>query len=140
MIKDLTDNDVSSDWINEFTFYKDTSKANKHYSTAYNLIQEYRNKKKDDTSIETKVEKKYLEVQYKALQDINKEINDAKESKASKEDMKVLYAARDDLLLSMITNYKNYYVEDVGDGKYMYYFDDRAFLYNSEKDTFTKKW
>lgn len=140
MVKDLTDNDVSSDWINEFTFYKDTSKANKHYSTAYNLIQEYRNKKKDDTSIETKVEKKYLEVQYKALQDINKEINDAKESKASKEDMKVLYAARDDLLLSMITNYKNYYVEDVGDGKYMYYFDDRAFLYNSEKDTFTKKW
>ena len=140
MVKDLTDNDVSSDWINEFTFYKDTSKANKHYSTAYNLIQEYRNKKKDDTSIETKVEKKYLEVQYKALQDINKEINDAKESGTSKEDMKVLYAARDDLLLSMITNYKNYYVEDIGDGKYMYYFDDRAFLYNSEKDTFTKKW
>lgn len=140
IIKDLTDNDVSSDWINEFTFYKDTSKANKHYSTAYNLIQEYRNKKKDDKSIETKVEKKYLEVQYKAIQDINKEINDAKESGASKEDMKVLYAARDDLLMSMITNYKNYSVEYVGDGKYMYYFDDRAFLYNSEKDTFTKKW
>lgn len=140
IIKDLTDNDVSSDWINEFTFYKDTSKANKHYSTAYNLIQEYRNKKKDDTSIETKVEKKYLEVQYKAIQDINKEINDAKERKASKEDMKVLYAARDDLLMSMITNYKNYDVEYVGDGKYMYYFDDRAFLYNSEKETFTKKW
>lgn len=140
IIKDLTDNDVSSDWLNEFTFYKDTSKANKHYSTAYNLIQEYRNKKKDDTSVETKVEKKYLEVQYKAIQDINKEINDAKESGASKEDMKVLYAARDDLLLSMITNYKNYDVEYIGDGKYMYYFDDRAFLYNSEKDTFTKKW
>lgn len=117
-----------SDILGEFDFYKDTTKANRHLSTVYNIRDEYQYKKELKTTNE-KAEKKYIDASISALNSISSEINDGKERGLSAHDMKELYAARDDLINQIIHNYKNYDVFEDDDGTVWYYFDDHCFKY-----------
>ena len=47
---------------------------------------------------------------------------------------------RDDLIKSMITNYKNFDTSDEGNGVIRYYFDEHCFEYNPKNDKITKKY
>lgn len=117
-----------SDILGEFDFYKDTTKANRHLSTVYNIRDEYQYKKELNT-VNEKAEKKYIDTSISALNSISSEINDGKERGLSARDMKELYAARDDLINQIIHNYKNYDVFEDDDGSIWYYFDDHCFKY-----------
>ena len=117
-----------SDIIGEFDFYKDTTKANRHLSTVYN-IRDYYQYKKELKTTNDKAEKKYINTGISALNSISAEINDGKERGLSAQDMKELYAARDDLINQIIHNYKNYDVFKDDDGSIWYYFDDHCFKY-----------
>ena len=139
MVKDITDGDATTDLFNEFDFYKDTTKANKHYNTALNLIEYYQNSNNVKT-LDDKAMKKYIDTQNYALRSINSEINQGKKSGRSMKDMKELYAARDDLLLSMINNYKNFDKEVDAYGNTWYYFDEHCFMYNAKTQKFIKKY
>ena len=118
-----------SDILGEFDFYKDTTKANRHLSTVYNIRNEYQYKKELKTTND-KAEKKYIDTGISALNSISAEINDGKERGLSAQDMKELYAARDDLINQIIHNYKNYEVVKDDDGTIWYYFDDHCFKYH----------
>ena len=117
-----------SDILGEFDFYKDTTKANRHLSTVYN-IRDYYQYKKELKTTNDKAEKKYINTSISALNSISAEINDGKERGLSARDMKELYAARDDLVNQIIHNYKNYDVFEDDDGSIWYYFDDHCFKY-----------
>lgn len=117
-----------SDILGEFDFYKDTTKANRHLSTVYN-IRDYYQYKKEIKTTNDKAEKKYINTGISALNSISSEINDGKERGLSAQDMKELYAARDDLINQIIHNYKNYDVIEDDDGNIWYYFDDHCFKY-----------
>lgn len=117
-----------SDILGEFDFYKDTTKANRHLSTVYN-IRDYYQYKKELKTTNDKAEKKYINTGIAALNSISSEINDGKERGLSARDMKELYAARDDLINQIIHNYKNYDVIEDDDGNIWYYFDDHCFKY-----------
>lgn len=117
-----------SDILGEFDFYKDTTKANRHLSTVYN-IRDYYQYKKELKTTNDKAEKKYINTGISALNSISSEINDGKERGLSARDMKELYAARDDLINQIIHNYKNYDVIEDDDGNIWYYFDDHCFKY-----------
>lgn len=117
-----------SDILGEFDFYKDTTKANRHLSTVYN-IRDYYQYKKELKTTNDKAEKKYINTGISALNSISSEINDGKERGLSANDMKELYAARDDLINQIIHNYKNYDVIEDDDGNIWYYFDDHCFKY-----------
>lgn len=132
--------------LNEFDFYKDTYKQNKHLSTIYNLRDKYNNIK-DKTDINTQAEKKYINTQVSAINSIYSEIHKGKEAGKTDKDMKELYAARDDLIQSSLNNYKNYETEKDEDGNIWYWFDDHCYVYrkvNHRDGTttyeFTKKW
>ena len=117
-----------SDILGEFDFYKDTTKANRHLSTVYN-IRDYYQYKKELKTTNDKAEKKYIDTGISALNSISSEINDGKARGLSSQDMKELYAARDDLINQIIHNYKNYDVVEDADGNIWYYFDDHCFKY-----------
>ena len=121
-----------SDILDEFDFYKDTTKANRHLSTVYNIRDYYQYKKELNTTND-KAEKKYVDTSISALNSISAEINDGKERGLSAQDMKELYAARDDLINQIIHNYKNYDVVKDDDGTIWYYFDDHCFKYYKVK-------
>lgn len=121
-----------SDILGEFDFYKDTTKANRHLSTVYN-IRDYYQYKKELKTTNDKAEKKYIDTSISALNSISAEINDGKERGLSAQDMKELYAARDDLINQIIHNYKNYDVVKDDDGTIWYYFDDHCFKYYKVK-------
>ena len=103
MVKDITDDDSTTDWFNELEYYKDTTKANRHYSTALDLITYYQNKDNVKT-LDDKMMKKYIDTQNAVLKSINSEINECKRSGQTTKDLAIKYAARDDLIKSMITN------------------------------------
>ena len=135
-----------SDILGEFDFYKDTTKANRHLSTVYNIRDDYQYKKELKTTND-KAEKKYIDTGISALNSISAEINDGKERGLSAQDMKELYAARDDLINQIIHNYKNYDVVEDDDGTIWYYFDDHCFKYykvnhkdGSSEYQFKKMW
>ena len=138
IVKDVTDGDSTTDLFNEFDFYKDTTKANKHYSTALSLVEYYQNSDNVKT-LDDKAMKKYIDTQNYALRSINSEINQGKKSGLSTKDLKMKYAARDDLLLSMINNYKNFDKEVDDNGNTWYYFDEYTFVYNEKTQKFVKK-
>ena len=117
-----------SDILGEFDFYKDTTKANRHLSTVYN-IRDYYQYKKELKTTNDKAEKKYIDTGISALNSISSEINDGKARGLSAQDMKELYTARDDLINQIIHNYKNYDVVEDADGNIWYYFDDHCFKY-----------
>lgn len=117
-----------SDILGEFDFYKDTTKANRHLSTVYN-IRDYYQYKKELKTTNDKAEKKYIDTGISALNSISSEINDGKKRGLSAQDMKELYTARDDLINQIIHNYKNYDVVEDTDGNIWYYFDDHCFKY-----------
>ena len=83
--------------------------------------------------------KKYIDTQNYALRSINSEINSGKNAGQTIRDLQMKYAARDDLLLSMINNYKNYDKEVDADGNTWYYFDDLTLMYNAKTQKFIKK-
>lgn len=139
MVKDITDDDSTTDWFNELEYYKDTTKANRHYSTALDLVTYYQNKDNVKT-LDDKMMKKYIDTQNSALNSINSEINEGKRSGQTTKDLAIKYAARDDLIKSMITNYKNFDTSDEGNGVIRYYFDEHCFEYNPETDKITKKY
>ena len=139
MVKDITDNDSTTDWFNELEYYKDTTKANRHYSTALDLVTYYQNKDNVKT-LDDKMMKKYIDTQNAALNSINSEINEGKRSGQTTKDLSIKYAARDDLIKSMITNYKNFDISDEGNGVIRYYFDEHCFEYNPKTDKITKKY
>lgn len=139
MVKDITDNDSTTDWFNELEYYKDTTKANRHYSTALDLVTYYQNKDNVKT-LDDKMMKKYIDTQNAALKSINSEINEGKRSGQTTKDLSIKYAARDDLIKSMITNYKNFDTSDEGNGVIRYYFDEHCFEYNPKTDKITKKY
>lgn len=139
MVKDITDGDATTDLFNEFDFYKDTTKANKHYNTALNLVEYYQNSNNVKT-LDDKAMKKYIDTQNYALRSINSEINQGKKSGLSTKDLKMKYAARDDILLSMINNYKNFDKEVDAYGNTWYYFDEHCFMYNAKTQKFVKKY
>lgn len=138
IVKDVTDGDSTTDLFNEFDFYKDTTKANKHYSTALSLVEYYQNSDNVKT-LDDKAMKKYIDTQNYALRSINSEINQGKKSGLKTQDLKMKYAARDDLLLSMINNYKNFDKEVDDNGNTWYYFDEYTFMYNEKTQKFVKK-
>lgn len=138
IVKDVTDGDSTTDLFNEFDFYKDTTKANKHYSTALSLVDYYQNPDNIKT-LDDKAMKKYIDTQNYALRSINSEINQGKKSGLKTQDLKMKYAARDDLLLSMINNYKNFDKEVDDNGNTWYYFDEYTFMYNEKTQRFVKK-
>ena len=138
IVKDVTDGDSTTDLFNEFDFYKDTTKANKHYSTALSLVEYYQNSDNVKT-LDDKAMKKYIDTQNYALRSINSEINQGKKSGLKTQDLKMKYAARDDLLLSMINNYKNFDKEIDDNGNTWYYFDEYTFMYNEKTQRFVKK-
>ena len=138
IVKDVTDGDSTTDLFNEFDFYKDTTKANKHYSTALSLVEYYQNSDNVKT-LDDKAMKKYIDTQNYALRSINSEINQGKKSGLKTQDLKMKYAARDDLLLSMINNYKNFDKEVDDNGNTWYYFDEYTFMYNEKTQRFVKK-
>ena len=139
MVKDITDDDSTTDWFNELDYYKNTTKANRHYNTALDLVTYYQNKDNVKT-LDDKMMKKYIDTQNYALRTINSEINQGKKSGQTTTDLAPKYAARDDLLKSMINNYKNYEVSDEGNGVIRYYFDEHCFEYNPKTDRITKKY
>lgn len=139
MVKDITDDDSTTDWFNELEYYKDTTKANRHYSTALDLVTYYKNKDNVKT-LDDKMMKKYIDTQNAALKSINSEINEGKRSGQTTKDLAIKYAARDDLIKSMITNYKNFDTSDEGNGVIRYYFDEHCFEYNPKTDKITKKY
>lgn len=139
MVKDITDDDSTTDWFNELEYYKDTTKANRHYSTALDLVTYYQNKDNIKT-LDDKMIKKYIDTQNSALKSINSEINECKRSGQTTKDLAMKYAARDDLIKSMITNYKNFDVSDEGNGVIRYYFDEHCFEYNPKTDKIMKKY
>ena len=139
MVKDITDGDSTTDLFNEFDYYKDTTKANRHYSTVLNLVEYYQNKDNVKT-LDDKAIKKYIDTQNYNLRSINSEINQSKKSGQNMDDMKMLYASRDDLLLTITNNYKNFDKEIDSDGNTWYYFDDHCFVYNEKTEKFTKKY
>ena len=139
MVKDITDDDSTTDWFNELEYYKDTTKANRHYSTALDLVTYYKNKDNVKT-LDDKMMKKYIDTQNAALKSINSEINEGKRSGQTTKDLSIKYAARDDLIKSMITNYKNFDISDEGNGVIRYYFDEHCFEYNPKNDRITKKY
>lgn len=139
MVKDITDNDSTTDWFNELEYYKDTTKANRHYSTALDLVTYYQNKDNIKT-LDDKMMKKYIDTQNAALKSINSEINEGKRSGQTTKDLSAKYAARDDLIKSMVTNYKNFDVSDEGNGVIRYYFDEHCFEYNPKTDKIIKKY
>ena len=139
MVKDITDDDSTTDWFNELEYYKDTTKANRHYSTALDLVTYYKNKDNVKT-LDDKMMKKYIDTQNAALKSINSEINEGKRSGQTTKDLSMKYAARDDLIKSMITNYKNFDTSDEGNGVIRYYFDEHCFEYNPKNDKITKKY
>ena len=138
IVKDVTDGDSTTDLFNEFDFYKDTTKANKHYSTALSLVDYYQNKDNIKT-LDDKAMKKYIDTQNYALRSINSEINQGKKSGLSTKDLKMKYAARDDILLSMINNHKNFDKKVDANGNTWYYFDEYIFMYNEKTQRFIKK-
>lgn len=138
IVKDVTDGDSTTDLFNEFDFYKDTTKANKHYSTALSLVDYYQNSDNVKT-LDDKAMKKYIDTQNYALRSINSEINQGKKSGLSTKDLKMKYAARDDILLSIINNYKNFDKEIDANGNTWYYFDEYIFMYNEKTQRFIKK-
>lgn len=139
IVKDITDDDSTTDWFNELEYYKDTTKANRHYSTALDLVTYYKNKDNVKT-LDDKMMKKYIDTQNSALKSINSEINEGKRSGQTTKDLSIKYAARDDLIKSMITNYKNFDTSDEGNGVIRYYFDEHCFEYNQKTDKITKKY
>ena len=139
MVKDITDEDSTTDWFNELEYYKDTTKANRHYSTALDLVTYYKNKDNVKT-LDDRMMKKYIDTQNAALKSINSEINEGKRSGQTTKDLSIKYAARDDLIKSMITNYKNFDISDEGNGVIRYYFDEHCFEYNPKNDRITKKY
>lgn len=139
MVKDITDDDSTTDWFNELEYYKDTTKANRHYSTALDLVTYYQNKDNVKT-LDDKMMKKYVDTQNAALKNINAEINEGKRSGQTTKDLSIKYAARDDLIKSMITNYKNFDTSDEGNGIIRYYFDEHCFEYNPKTGKITKKY
>lgn len=139
MVKDITDDDSTTDWFNELEYYKDTTKANRHYSTALDLVTYYKNKDNVKT-LDDRMMKKYIDTQNAALKSINSEINEGKRSGQTTKDLSIKYAARDDLIKSMITNYKNFDISDEDNGVIRYYFDEHCFEYNPKNDRITKKY
>lgn len=139
IVKDITDEDSTTDWFNELEYYKDTTKANRHYSTALDLVTYYKNKDNVKT-LDDRMMKKYIDTQNAALKSINSEINEGKRSGQTTKDLSIKYAARDDLIKSMITNYKNFDISDEGNGVIRYYFDEHCFEYNPKNDRITKKY
>ena len=146
IFKDITDDDSTTDLFNEFDYYKDTTKANRHYSTALRLVDYYQNKDNVKTTDDA-AQKKYVDTVNAELKNINTEINQGKKAGQTTDDLKMKYAARDDLLKSMINNYKDFTTEVDEDGNTWYYFDDHAFVYtkvNHRDGTtsyqFKKKW
>lgn len=138
IVKDVTDGDSTTDLFNEFDFYKDTTKANKHYSTALSLVEYYQNSDNVKT-LDDKAIKKYIDTQNYALRSVNSEINKGKTSGLKTQDLKMKYAARDDILLSMINNHKNFDKEVDANGNTWYYFDEYTFMYNAKTHKFVKK-
>lgn len=139
IVKDITDDNPTTDLFNEFDFYKDTTKANRHYNTALNLVEYYQNANNVKT-LDDKAMKKYIDTQNYALRSINSEINQGIKAGQNTKDLQMKYAARDDLLLSMISNYKNFDKEVDEDGNTWYYFDEHCFMYNAKTEKFVKKY
>ena len=137
IVKDVTDGDNTTDLFNEFDFYKDTTKANRHYSTVLNLVEYYQNKNNVKT-LDDRIMKKYIDTQNYNLRTINSEINQGKQSGQTTKDLSIKYAARDDLLNSIINNYKNFDKETLPNGNIIIYFDDLTFTYNPNTDKITK--
>lgn len=138
IVKDITDEDGTTDLWNEFDYYKDTTKANRHYQTVINLVNYY--KKSDNVkTLDDKAMKKYIDTQNYALRTINSEISQGKKTGQTTDDLKMKYRARDDLLTSMIANYKNYDKVIDENGNTWYYFDDLIFMYNNKTGKFVKK-
>lgn len=138
IVKDATDGDGTTDIFNEFDYYKDTTKANRHYSTALDLVDYYQNKDNVKT-LDDKAMKKYIDTQNYALRTINSEINQGKRAGKTTSDLAPLYAARDDLINMMINNYKDFTKVVDDDGNTWYYFDDQIFMYNEKTQKFVKK-
>lgn len=139
MVKDITDDDSTTDLFNELEYYKDTTKANRHYSTALDLVTHYKNKDNVKT-LDDRMMKKYIDTQNSALNSINSEINEGKRSGQTTKDLSMKYAARDDLIKSIITNYKNFDISYEDNGTIRYYFDEHCFEYNPKTDKIIKKY
>lgn len=139
MVKDITDGDSTTDIFTEFDYYKDTTKADRHYNTALKLVEYYQNEDNVKT-LNDKAMKKYIDTQNYALRTINSEINNGKSSGQTTQDLKMKYAARNDLLKNMINNYKNFDKEEDEDGNVWYYFDEHCFMYNKRTQKFVKKY
>lgn len=139
ILKDLTDNDSTTDWFNELDYYKNTAKANRHYGTVLKLVDYYGNKNNIQT-IDDKAMKKYIDTQNYALREINSEINQGKKSGRTTDDMMELYAARNKLLEDIINNYKKFDKFTDSNGNTVYNFDDHEFTYNESKGSFKKNY
>ena len=139
MVKDITDDDSTTDWFNELEYYKDTTKIDRHYSTALDLVTYYQNKDNIKT-LDDRMMKKYIDTQNAALNSINSEINEGKRSGQTTKDLSMKYAARNDLIKSMTTNYKNFDISYEDNGTIRYYFDEHCFEYNPKTDKIIKKY
>ena len=139
MVKDITDDDSTTDWFNELEYYKDTTKVDRHYSTALDLVTYYQNKDNIKT-LDDRMMKKYIDTQNAALNSINSEINEGKRSGQTTKDLSMKYAARNDLIKSMTTNYKNFDISYEDNGTIRYYFDEHCFEYNPKTDKIIKKY
>ena len=139
MVKDITDDDSTTDWFNELEYYKDTTKVDRHYSTALDLVTYYQNKDNVKT-LDDRMMKKYIDTQNAALNSINSEINEGKRSGQTTKDLSMKYAARNDLIKSMTTNYKNFDISYEDNGTIRYYFDEHCFEYNPKTDKIIKKY
>ena len=139
MVKDITDDDSTTDWFNELEYYKDTTKVDRHYSTALDLVTYYKNKDNVKT-LNDRMMKKYIDTQNSALNSINSEINEGKRSGQTTKDLSMKYAARNDLIKSMTTNYKNFDISYEDNGAIRYYFDEHCFEYNPKTDKIIKKY
>ena len=139
MVKDITDDDSTTDWFNELEYYKDTTKVDRHYSTALDLVTYYQNKDNIKT-LDDRMMKKYIDTQNAALNSINSEINEGKRSGQTTKDLSMKYAARNDLIKSMTTNYKNFDISYEDNGTIRYYFDEHCFEYNPKTDRIIKKY
>ena len=84
--------------------------------------------------------KKYIDTQNAALNSINSEINEGKRSSQTTKDLSMKYAARNDLIKSMTTNYKNFDISYEDNGTIRYYFDEHCFEYNPKTDKIIKKY
>ena len=139
MVKDITDDDSTTDWFNELEYYKDTTKVDRHYSTALDLVTYYQNKDNIKT-LDDRMMKKYIDTQNAALNSINSEINEGKRSGQTTKDLSMKYAARNDLIKSMTINYKNFDISYEDNGTIRYYFDEHCFEYNPKTDRIIKKY